>query len=255
MKLLEGRKGLVFGVANAHSIAWAISQAAAEAGARLGFTFLNESLEKRVRPLAESLGSELILPCDVAKDEEISAVFEEVRKSWGSLDFLVHSVAFAQREDLAGSFVDTSRAGFLTAMEISAYSLVALARAAAPLMGQGGSIITLTYYGSQKVVRNYNVMGVAKAALEASVRYLAAGLGPRGIRVNAISAGPVKTLSAKGIRNFNDVLSVAADAAPLGRNITAGEVGKSAVMLLSDYSSGVTGDILYVDAGFNIKAF
>ncbi len=254
-ELLKGKKGLIFGVANRMSLAWGIASQAHAEGAELGFTYLNENLERRVRPLAESLGSPIIMPCDVRKDDEVAAVFEQAAQKWGGLDFLVHSIAFAPREELTGAFLNTSREGFLTALEISAYSLVVLARAAAPLMSKGGSILTLTYYGSQKAVKNYNVMGVAKAALEAGVRYLAADLGSSGIRVNALSAGPVKTLSAKGIRDFNEMLAHAASVAPLGRNVTLEEVGKGAVMLLSDYCSAVTGEVLFVDAGFNIKAF
>jgi enoyl-[acyl-carrier protein] reductase I len=253
--LLNGKKGLIFGVANNMSIAWGIAQEAAAQGATLGFTYLNEALERRVRPLAESLSAPLVLPCDAGKDEELDAVFSAVEKEWGGqLDFVVHSIAFAQREDLQGRFVDTSRSGFATALEVSAYSLVAIAQRAARLMTAGGSIITLTYHGSRQVVPNYNVMGVAKAALESSVRYLAADLGGQGVRVNAISAGPVKTLSAKGISGFSNMLKGSVEVAPLGRNIETAEVGKSAVFLLSDLSSGVTGEILYVDAGLNIRA-
>ena len=251
MKLLEQKRGLVVGVANSHSIAWGISQACHQHGAELGFTYLNESLEKRVRPLAESLNSTLIVPCDVAVDDDLDRLRESVEK-WGPLDFVVHCVAFAQRQDLDGRFLDTTREGFRIAMDISAYSLVALARACEPMMKPGGSILALTYYGAQKVVRNYNVMGVAKAALEASVRYLAADLGPQNLRVNAISAGPIKTLSAKGIRDFNDMLKHAGEKAPLQRNVEALEVGKSAVYLLSDLSSGVTGEVHYVDCGYNL---
>ncbi len=253
MKLLEQKKGLVVGVANTHSIAWSIAQQAREQGAELAFTYLNEALEKRVRPLAEQVDSSLVLPCDVNQDDQVEAVFKTIKDQWGQLDFLVHAVAFAERQDLKGRFADTSRAGFRTALEVSAYSLVALARQAAPLMVEGGSIITLTYYGSQKVIPNYNVMGVAKAALEASVRYLSADLGPDNIRVNALSAGPVKTLSAKGISGFNDMLNHAASQAPLQRNVDPAEVGKTAVFLLSELSSGITGETLYVDAGYNVK--
>ena len=252
MALLQGKKGLIVGVANGHSIAWGIAQQAHAHGAELAFTYLNESLEKRVRPLAESLNSPLILPCDVNRDEDIEALFAKVGQAWGKIDFLVHSIAFADRKDLDGRFIDTSREGFRMALDVSAYSLVALARAAEPILADEGSILALTYYGSQKVMRNYNVMGVAKAALEASVRYLAADLGGRQIRVNAISAGPIKTLSAKGIRDFNDMLRHASEKAPLQRNIEATEVGKSAVYLLSNLSSGVTGEIHYVDAGYNL---
>lgn len=252
MKLLENKRGLVFGVANNMSIAWAIAQEAHNQGAELGFTYLNEALEKRMRPLAESVGSSLILPCDAGKDEDLDAVFAETEKKWGKLDFVLHSIAFAQREDLDGRFMNTSREGFRIAMDTSAYSLVAMARRAAPLLKDGGSLLTLTYYGSQKVVANYNVMGVAKAALEASVRYLAADMGPQGVRVNAISAGAIKTLSAKGIRNFNDMLKTSAERNPLARNVAIEEVGKAGTFLLSDYASGITGDILYVDAGWHI---
>lgn len=252
--LLKEKKGLIFGVANNLSIAWGIAQEAHSQGAIQGFTYLNEALERRVRPLAESLTSPLILPCDVNSDEELDAVFGRVAEEWGQLDFVVHSIAFAQREDLQGRFVDTSRAGFATALEASAYSLVAIAKRASKLMSLGGSIITMTYHGSQQVVPNYNVMGVAKAALESSVRYLAADLGGQGVRVNAISAGPIKTLSAKGISGLSDMLKGSVEVAPLGRNIDTSEVGKAAVFLLSDLSSGVTGEILYVDAGLNIRA-
>lgn len=253
--LLQDKKGLIFGVANNLSIAWGIAQQAHAEGACLGFTYLNEALERRVRPLAESLSSPLILPCDVNNDENIDAVFDQVQKVWGGqLDFVVHSIAFAQREDLQGRFVDTSRAGFLTALEASAYSLVAIAKRASALMTTGGSLITLTYHGSQQVVPNYNVMGVAKAALESSVRYLAADLGEQGIRVNAISAGPIKTLSAKGISGLSNMLKGSIDVAPLRRNVETSEVGNSAVFLLSDLSSGITGEVLYVDAGLHIRA-
>lgn len=250
--LLENRKGLIFGLANTYSIAWAIAQEAKAQGAELGFTYLNEAIEKRMRPLAESLQAPLILPCDVGSDEQIAAVFEEVGRTWGRLDFLVHAIAFAQKEDLEGRYVDTSRQGFRVALETSAYSLVSLARAAAPLMTEGGSILTLSYYGAEKVVKNYNVMGVAKAALEASVRYLAADLGPQGIRVNAVSAGAIKTLSAKGIRGFNEMLGVYAERAPLRRNVETAEVGKASTFLLSPASSGITGEVLYVDSGYHV---
>ena len=251
MKLLENKRGLIVGLANAHSIAWGIAQACHEHGAQMAFTYLNESLEKRVRPLAESLQSPLIFPCDLSDDNHLAQLKENVSQ-WGKLDFVVHSVAFAQREDLDGRFLDTSREGFRVALDVSAYSLVALSKACQDLLNPDASILALTYYGSEKVVRNYNVMGVAKAALEASVRYLAADLGPSKVRVNAISAGPIKTLSAKGIKDFNDMLRHAAEKAPLQRNVEAMEVGKSAVYLLSDLSSGVTGEIHYVDCGYNL---
>ncbi|HEX7050603.1 MAG TPA: enoyl-ACP reductase FabI [Longimicrobiales bacterium] len=250
--LLAGKRALVFGVANERSIAWGISQAMHAAGAKLAFTYLNEALERRVRPLAEGVGAELILPCDVTDETQVRDVFGRVREAWGGLDILVHSIAFANREDLEGRFVDTSRDGFLKALEVSAYSLVSLARAAAPLMAEGGSIIALSYYGAEKVVPNYNIMGVAKAALEASVRYLAADLGPDGIRVNAISAGPIKTLAAAGVRGFRGMLGTAAERAPLRRNVTQQDVGGAALFLCSDLGAGVTGETLYVDAGYHI---
>lgn len=253
--LLKDKKGLIFGVANGHSIAWAIAQEAHKQGATLGFTYLNESMERRVRPLAEELSSPIIVQCDACIDQELDNVFQAVDEVWGGeLDFVVHSIAFAQREDLQGKFVDTSRAGFLTALEVSAYSLVAIAQKAHTRMKPGGSFITLTYHGSQQVVPNYNVMGVAKAALEASVRYLANDLGESGLRVNAVSAGPIKTLSAKGIRGFGDMLKNSADVAPLKRNVDVAEVATTSTFLLSDYSSGITGEVLYVDGGLNTKA-
>lgn len=251
MGLMEGKRGIIFGVANDMSIAWGIAQQLKAAGAELAFTYLNEALEKRVRPLAESLDAKLILPCDVARDEDIEKVFQVVEKEWGDIDFVVHAIAFANREDLKQSFSQTSRAGFALAMDISAYSLVAVTRYAAPLMKNGGSIVTLTYLGSERAVPNYNVMGVAKAALESSVRYLAAELGEQKIRVNAISAGPIKTLAASGIANFKAKIKLMDDNAPLRRTVTQEEVGKSALYFLSDLASGVTGEIHYVDGGFN----
>ncbi len=253
MGLMTGKRGIIFGVANDLSIAWGIAQRLHAEGASLAFTYLNESLEKRVRPLAESLQADLILPCDVASDAEIEAVFKAAGERWGGVDFVVHSVAFANREDLKHPFSQTSRDGFKLAMDISAYSLVAMARYAAPLMKEGGSIVTLTYLGAQRVIPNYNVMGVAKAALEASVRYLAADLGEKGIRVNAISAGPIKTLAASGIANFREKLKLMDERAPLKRCVTQDEVGGSALYLLSDLASGVTGEVHYVDAGYNIQ--
>jgi len=251
--ILAGKKALIFGVANDRSIAWAVAKELHSQGAELGFTFAGEILEKRVRPLADSLGSEIVLPCDVTKDEEIEAVFEEIRRKWAGLDILIHAIAYARKEDLSAPYLQTGRDGFHTALDISSYSLVALTRHAAPLMqGRNGSIVTLTYMGSEKVIPHYNVMGVAKAALEASVRYLAYDLGPEGTRVNAISAGPVKTLAASGIAGFKDMLHYAGDRAPLKRNIDAAEVAKTAVYLVSDLGSGVTGEVLHVDAGYNI---
>lgn len=251
-ELLAGKRALVFGVANERSIAWGISEALHGAGARLGFTYQGDALERRVRPLAEGIGADLIVPCDVTNEEEVKAVFRQAAETWGGIDILIHAVAFANREDLDGRFVDTSREGFLKALDISAYSLVALAREAEPLMKDGGSIVTLSYYGAEKVVPNYNVMGVAKAALEASVRYLANDLGPAGIRVNAISAGPIKTLAASGIRGFRGILGVAEERAPLRRNVTQREVGHTALYLCSEWGAGVTGETIYVDAGLNI---
>jgi enoyl-[acyl-carrier protein] reductase I len=253
MGLLDGKKAAIFGVANERSIAWAIAETFHAEGAELAFTYAGEVLEKRVRPLAEEIGSQIILPCDVTKDEEIDKVFSDLAHEWGGLDILIHAIAFANKEDLSHPFVQTSRAGFHLAMDVSAYSMVALARRAAPLMeGRNGSMLTLTYMGSEKVVPNYNVMGVAKAALEASIRYLAYDLGPRGIRVNAISAGPIRTLAAAGISDFKTMLHHVADKAPLKRNIDAAEVGKTALYLCGPWGSAVTGEVVHVDAGYNI---
>jgi enoyl-[acyl-carrier protein] reductase I len=248
---MTGKRGIIFGVANDLSIAWGIARQLHAAGATLAFTYLNEALEKRVRPLAESVDAELILPCDLSRDEDIEAVYEEVGKKWGKIDFVVHAVAFANREDLKNSFSQTSRDGFKLAMDISAYTLVAVTRGAIPLMNEGGSVITLTYLGAQRAVPNYNVMGVAKAALEASVRYLAAELGEKNIRVNAISAGPIKTLASSAVGQFKEKLRIMDEIAPLHRTVTQEEVGKSALYLLSDLASGVTGEVHFVDAGFN----
>ncbi|HEY7589964.1 MAG TPA: enoyl-ACP reductase [Candidatus Limnocylindrales bacterium] len=252
MGLLEGKKALVFGVANDHSIAWGIAKAFHAEGATLGFSSVESLIEKRVRPLATSIGATFVEPCDVQSDEQIRAVFEKWRAAHGELDVLVHALAFAKREDLDGAFADTSRDGFALALDVSAYSLVALVREARPLLHRGSSVMTLTYYGAEKVVAHYNVMGVAKAALEASVRYLAADLGPDGIRVNAISAGPVRTLAAAGIAGFRKMYGTFADVAPLRSSITPDDVGRSAVYLASDLSSAVTGEVLYVDGGFNV---
>lgn len=253
MGLLDGKKGVIFGVANDKSIAWAIAKRLKEEGMELAFTYAGEILESRVRPLAESVGSKLVIPCDVTKDAEIESVFETLKGQWGGLDALVHSVAFAKKEELKGEYLNTSREGFKLALDVSAYSLVALARFAAPLLEQkGGSIITMSYYGSEKVIANYNVMGVAKAALEASVRYLAADLGPRGVRINTISAGPVKTLAAMGISGFRSILDLVEKNAPLKRNITHDDVAGAALFLLSDLSGGVTGETIHVDSGYSI---
>jgi len=253
MGLLSGKKGIIFGVANERSIAWAIAEALHKEGAELAFTYPNEVLERRVRPLAEGIGSKIIEQCDVTKEEELEALFNKIKDTFGVLDILVHSIAFAKKEELQGEYVNTSREGFRIAMDVSVYSLVAVTKHALSLMaGRDGSIITLSYYGAEKVVSNYNVMGVAKAALEASVRYLAADLGPKGIRVNAISAGPIKTLAASGISGFRDMLHHAAEKSPLKRNVSAAEVGKTALYLCSDLASGVTGEVIYVDCGYNI---
>jgi enoyl-[acyl-carrier protein] reductase I len=250
--LLSGRKALVFGVANDHSIAWGIARALHAAGAEVGFSSIEALMEKRVRPLAASLRASFVEPCDVQNDADIERVFARWQTEQGQLDILVHALAFAKREELDGRFMDTSRDGFTLALDVSAYSMVALARGAAPLMTNGGSMMTLSYYGAEKVVANYNVMGVAKAALEASVRYLAADLGPDGIRVNAISAGPIRTLAASGVSGFKTMYGKFRDVAPLRRNVTIDDVGATAVYLASDLSAGVTGETLYVDAGFNI---
>jgi len=252
MGRLDGRKALIFGVANDHSIAWGIARALNAEGATVGFSSVESLIERRVRPLAESIGSSFVEPCDVQRDEDIDRVAARWREEHGELDILVHALAFARREDLEGTFVETSRDGFALALDVSAYSLVALTRACRPLMHDGSSILTLTYYGAEKVVGNYNVMGVAKAALEASVRYLAADLGTDGIRVNAISAGPIRTLAAAGIAGFKKMHGAFGDVAPLRRNVTIDDVGGAAVFLCSDLARGVTGEVLYVDAGFNI---
>jgi enoyl-[acyl-carrier protein] reductase I len=254
MGLLDGKKALIFGVANDHSIAWGIAQAFHAQGASVGFSSVESLLENRVRPLAASIGSTFVEPCDVQSDEQIGRVFAEWGRREGSLDILVHALAFAKREELDGEFAATSREGFHLALDVSAYSLVALVREARPLMTTGGSVMTLSYYGAEKVVAHYNVMGVAKAALEASVRYLAADLGPSGIRVNAISAGPVRTLAAAGISGFKSMYGAFADIAPLRSNITIEDVGGTAVYLASDLSRAVTGETVYVDGGFNILA-
>jgi enoyl-[acyl-carrier protein] reductase I len=251
MGLLDGKKALVFGVANDHSIAWGIAKAFHEHGATVGFSSVEMLIDKRVRPLAESIGSTFVEPADVASDEDLHRVFEAWREREGHLDILVHAIGFAKRADLDGDFVDTSRDGFALALDISAYSLVAMAREARPLFRGSGSIMCLTYYGSEKVTGNYNVMGVAKAALEASVRYLARDLGPEGVRVNAISAGPVRTLAAHGVANFKKMYGTFATVAPMRSNITIEDVGGTAVWLASDLSRQVSGEVVYVDGGFH----
>jgi enoyl-[acyl-carrier protein] reductase I len=254
--LLQGKTGIIVGVANKRSIAWGIAQAAVREGARLAFTYQGERLKENVEELAKPLAGSLLLPLDVTKDAEIKAMADAVKAEFGGVDFLVHAVAYAKREELDGHFVDTSRDGYLLAQDISAYSLTALSRAVLPLMeGREGSIVTLSYLGGERVVSHYNVMGVAKAALEMSVRYLAADLGPKGIRVNAISAGPVKTLAAAGIHGFGKMLEFHKTYAPLRRNVTQEEVGDAGVFLLSSMSRGITGEVLHVDTGFHVLGF
>ncbi|MEA2176582.1 MAG: enoyl-[acyl-carrier protein] reductase [Blastocatellia bacterium] len=252
--MLQNKFGIIFGVANKRSIAWATAQALSEAGARLAFTYQGERLKENVEGLTRELEGALILPCDVMRQEEVDETFARVGQEFGRLDFLIHSIAFAPKEALEGEFLDTSRDAFLTALEVSAYSLSQLARAAAPLMTEGGSIVSMSYYGAEKVVPNYNVMGVAKAALEASTRYLAADVGRRNIRVNAISAGPLNTLSARGVANISTMLKHHAERAPLGRNVEAREVGNTALFLCSPLASAITGEVIHVDCGYNIMA-
>jgi len=251
--ILSDKTGVVLGVANKRSIAWACARALAGQGMRLAFTYAGERMERGVRNLAQEVPGSLVLPCDVTVPAEIDAAFEAIGKEFGTLDSVVHAVAFAPRDELAGDFFHTTKEGYMISHEVSAYSLTAVARRALPLMeGRDGSIVTLTYIGSERVIPNYNVMGIAKAALEASVRYLASDMGPRGIRVNAISAGPIRTLSASGVSGFNEILDHIASRTPLRRNITADEVGSVCAFLCSPASSGVTGTTLYVDAGYHI---
>jgi len=252
MGLMDGKYGVIFGVANEKSIAWGCSQALAAEGAQLAFTYAGPILEDRVRPLADSLKSPLVCPCDVTRDDEVEQAFAAIKNVFPRVDFLVHAVGFAPREALKGRYVETTRSDFAMALDISCYSLVALARAVEPLMSEGGSIVTLTYYGSQKVMPNYNVMGVAKAALEATVRYLAWDMGPQRIRVNAISAGPIKTLAAAGISGFRSILHTVAEKSPLRRNVTQKEVGEACLFLCSHLSAATTGDTLFVDCGVNV---
>jgi enoyl-[acyl-carrier protein] reductase I len=250
--VMRGKRGLVMGVANNRSLAWGIAQAARQAGAELALTYQGDALKKRVEPLAAELGAHVAGHCDVTDAATMDAVFESVRRQWGGLDFLVHAVAYSDKDELTGRYVDTTEANFSKTMLISCYSLTALAQCAAPLMANGGSILTLTYYGAEKVMPHYNVMGVAKAALEASVRYLAVDLGPQAIRVNAISAGPIKTLAASGIGDFRYILKWNEYNSPLHRTVTIEEVGLSAVFLLSDMGRSVTGEVLHVDAGYHV---
>src|ERR1043165_654110 len=253
MSSLNGKLGIVFGVANKRSIAWAIAQAWHKAGAKLAFTYQGERLKENVEELAATFGQDTpLMPCDVTKDEEIERVYEELRERFGKLHLLLHSVAFAPRKALEGNFLDTSREDFRVAHDVSAYSLVALARGAAPLMTDGGSIVAMTYYGAKKVVPHYNVMGVAKASLEASTRYLAYDLGPRKIRVNCISAGPVNTLAARGISGFTEMLKHYEAHAPLKRNLVPDELGATGTFLASDGAAAITGQVIYVDCGYQI---
>lgn len=251
---VAGKKFLVLGVANERSIAWGISQALAANGAKLALTYVNEAIERRVRPLAAELNCEVVLPCDVQSDEQLDQMFAALQKQWGTIDGVVHSVAYADKEDLGAQFRNTTRQGFGLALDVSSYSLVAVAKRASALMPNGGSIITMSYLGAERVVPNYNVMGVAKAALESAVRYLAADLGPSNVRVNAVSAGPIKTLAASGIPQFRELLAAFAARAPLRRNITQEDVAGTALYLLSDLACGVTGETIFVDGGFNVVA-
>lgn len=252
--LMAGKRGLIMGLANEKSLAWGISKKLHEAGAELAFSYLGDALKKRVEPLAAQLGSDFLVDCDVASEESMDAAFAEIEKKWGKLDFLVHAIGFSDKNELRGKYVDTSLDNFLMTMNISAYSLVAVTRRARPLMQKagGGSVVTLTYYGSEKVVPHYNVMGVAKAALDTSVKYLANDLGPENIRVNAVSAGPIKTLAASGIGDFRYIMKWNELNAPLRRNVTIDDVGGSALYLLSELSSGVTGEVHHVDAGYHV---
>jgi enoyl-[acyl-carrier protein] reductase I len=248
---MDGKRGLIMGVANDRSLAWGIAKTLASQGADLAFTYQGEALAKRVKPLAESLGASLVVPCDVEEDASIDAAFDQVRRAWGRLDFLVHAIAFSDRGELDGPYLDTSRDNFRKTLDISCYSFTAVAQRAVALMDGPGSLLTLTYYGAERVMPHYNVMGVAKAALEASVRYLATDLGSREIRVNAVSAGPIKTLAASGIGDFRQILRWNELNAPLKRNVTIDQVGRAALYLLSDLSTGVTGEIHHVDAGYH----
>ncbi len=251
-QLMAGKRGLIMGVANDRSIAWGIACAVADQGASLAFTFQSEALEKRVRPLAEQAGSKIVLPCDVTDSDSMDYLFSELAGQWGSLDFVVHAIAYSDKDELKGQYLNTSRDNFLRSLDISCYSFTDVCRRAAPLMADGGSLLTLTYYGAERVMPHYNVMGVAKAALEASVRYLAVDLGGSSIRVNAISAGPVKTLAASGIGDFRYILKWNELNSPMKRNVTIDQVGGAGLYLLSDLGSGVSGEIHHVDSGYNV---
>jgi enoyl-[acyl-carrier protein] reductase I len=250
--LMAGKKGLIMGVANDRSIAWGIARTLYDHGAEMAFTFQSEALKKRVRPLAASVGSNIVLPCDVSEENAIEEVFLSLEKSWGELDFVVHAIAYSDKEELKGKYLDTSRENFQRSLDISCYSFTTICRHARVLMPNGGSLLTLSYYGAERVIPHYNVMGVAKAALEASVRYLAMDLGKENIRVNAISAGPIKTLAASGIGDFRYILKWNKLNAPLGRNTTLDDVGGSTLYLLSDLASGVTGEVLHTDSGYHV---
>jgi enoyl-[acyl-carrier protein] reductase I len=249
---MNGKRGLIMGLANDRSLAWGIARALSHQGAKLAFSYQGEALEKRVRPLAAELGSELLVDCDVSSMEALDSAFEQIGNAWGSLDFVVHAIGYSDKNELRGKFVDTSMDNFLMTMNISVYSFVAVAQRARRLMTGGGSLLTLTYYGAEKTIPHYNVMGVAKAALESSVKYLATDLGPEGIRVNAISAGPIKTLAASGIGDFRYIMKWNELNSPLRRNVTIEDVGGAGLYLVSDLSSGVTGEIHHVDAGYNV---
>ncbi|MEM1419296.1 MAG: enoyl-ACP reductase FabI [Pseudomonadota bacterium] len=250
--IMTGKRGLVMGVANDKSIGWAIARQCRDAGAELAFTYQGEALERRVRPLAESVGSDLVMPCDVTNTASLDAVFEQLSSTWGSLDFVLHAIAFSDKDELRGRYVDTSAENFAMTMNISCYSFTAVAQRAEKLMTDGGSLLTLTYYGAERVMPHYNVMGVAKAALEASVRYMAMDLGPKNIRVNSLSAGPMKTLAAAGIGDFRYILKWNEYNSPLRRNVSQDDVGRSGLYLLSDLSSGVTGETHHVDCGYHV---
>ncbi len=250
--IMEGKRGLIMGVANERSLAWGIAKAVSAQGAELAFTFQGEALEKRVRPLAETLGSTFVLDCDVTNEASVAGVFAALAERWGRLDFLVHAIAFSDKEELKGKYVETTRGNFLRTLEISCYSFTDLCRRAAPLMVNGGSLLTLTYYGAERVMPHYNVMGIAKAALEASVRYIAVDLGGQNIRVNAISAGPIKTLAAAGIGDFRYILKWNQYNSPLKRNVTIEDVGGSALYLLSNLAAGVSGEVHHVDCGYHV---
>ena len=249
--LLKGKKALIFGLANNRSIAYGISKAFHDNGAELAFSYAGDAIKKRVEPLSEELGGAFTFQCDVTSDEQIAEAVKITEQKWGKIDIMVHAVAFAAREDLQGRFIDTSRAGYALAMDVSAFSLIAMCKAFEPIMNDNGSIVTMTYYGADKWVHNYNVMGVAKAALQAGVRYLAYDLGPRGIRVNAISAGPIKTLASSGVSGFGDILHHIEKFSPLRRNVTTSDVGNAALFLASDLGAGVTGEVMFVDSGYN----